>query len=102
MRPARQMVRYTVANATTGFPAILVRMLTRLGYRWYPEYYVFEEYAEFNQEQYLAVVHIWSREDRSIRELTHLSGYRCDCRDGSPGCCLLCSDTTPFTEPLLG
>ena len=74
MRPARQIVRYTIANATIGFPAILVRLMTRLGYRWYPEYYVYEEYGEFNQEQYLAIVRIWSREDRSIRELHTFEG----------------------------
>ena len=74
MRPARQIVRYTVADTATGFPAILVRLLTRLGYRWYPEYYVYEEYNEFNQEQYLAIAHIWSREDRSIREIHTFQG----------------------------
>ena len=74
MRPARQLVRLTVADAMTGFPAILVRLMTRLGYRWYPEYYVYEEYNEFNQEQYSAIAHIWSREDRSIRELHTFQG----------------------------
>jgi hypothetical protein len=33
----------------TGFPSILVDLLTRLGYRWYPEYTVYEDYREFNQ-----------------------------------------------------
>ncbi|KAI5016224.1 hypothetical protein ZWY2020_006075 [Hordeum vulgare] len=51
MRPARQHVRLTRATETTGFPAILVDLLTRLGYRWYPEYTVFEDFREYNPMQ---------------------------------------------------
>ena len=59
MHPARQLVRMTVAAGVAGFPAILISLLTRLGYRWYPEYYVYEDYHEFNQEQYHAEVRIF-------------------------------------------
>jgi hypothetical protein len=33
-----------MAVDATGFPAILVDLLTRLGYHWYPEYTVYEDY----------------------------------------------------------
>ncbi len=61
MRPARQHVRLTQATETTGFPAILVDLLTRLGYRWYPEYTVFEDFREYNQYQYQAEVRIFDQ-----------------------------------------
>ena len=41
---------------------MLVEMITYLGYRWHPEYTVYEEYQDFNQEQYRAIVHLYSRE----------------------------------------
>jgi hypothetical protein len=59
MRPARLVVLQTYAHDVPGFPAILNDLLTRLGYRWYPEYTVFEDYGEFNQEQYHAVMIIY-------------------------------------------
>ena len=74
MRPARQLVRQTVAAGVTGFPTILVHLLTRLGYCWYPEYSVYEDFGEFNQEQYHAVVRIYDRQDRSITELHTFHG----------------------------
>ena len=74
MRPARQLVRHTMSVDATGFPAILVDLLTRLGYRWYPKYTVYEDYREFNQEQYEAEMVIWDRRDRSITELHTFRG----------------------------
>ena len=74
MRPARQLVRQTMAAGVTGFPAILVRLLTRLGYRWYPEFSIYEDIGEFNQERYQAVVRIYDRQDRSITELHTFHG----------------------------
>ena len=74
MRPARQLVRLTVARDATGFPAILVDLVTRLGYRWYPEYTVYEDYRECNQEQYHAVVRIFDRQNNSITELHTFHG----------------------------
>ena len=54
-----QLVLRTSARSAPGFPAVLIALLTRLGYRWYPEYMVYEDYREFNQEQYHADVHIY-------------------------------------------
>ena len=58
-RPVTQLVLHTSARSAPGFPAILIALLTRLGYRWYPEYLVYEDYREFNQEQYHADVRIY-------------------------------------------
>ena len=68
-RPTTQLVRRTLARDTPGFPAVLIALLTRLGYRWYPEYMVYEDYREFNQEQYHADVRIYDRQDDSDNEL---------------------------------
>ena len=48
--PVTQLVLRTWARDATGFLAILIALLTRLGYRWYPEYMVYEDFHEFNQE----------------------------------------------------
>ena len=63
-----------MAVDATGFPAILVDLLTRLGYRSYPEYTVYKDYREFNQEQYRAVVLIFDRQNNSITELHTFHG----------------------------
>nr|XP_040256468.1 formin-like protein 15 [Aegilops tauschii subsp. strangulata] len=55
MHLATQILRQTMVVDAIGFPAILVHLLTRLGYRWYPEYIFYEDYREFSQEQYRAV-----------------------------------------------
>ena len=68
--PATQLVRRTTARNAPGFPAILITLLTRLGYRWYPEYMVYEDYREFNQEQYHANVRIFDRRDNSTLSYT--------------------------------
>ena len=62
MEPTRQVVRHTTAIGASGSPAVLAEMMTYLGYRWHPEYTVYEEYQDFNQEQYHAIVHLYSRE----------------------------------------
>ena len=54
MEPTRQVVRHTTAIGASGSPAVLAEMMTYLGYRWHPEYTVYEEYQDFNQEQYRA------------------------------------------------
>jgi hypothetical protein len=69
LRPATQLVRRTWARYATGFPAILVTLLTRSGYRWYPEYMVYEDFRKFNQEQYHADVRIFDQRENSITEL---------------------------------
>src|SRR3989337_4413554 len=63
-----------MALDATGFPAILVDILTKLGYRWYPKYTIYEDYREFNQEQYRAVVRIFDRQNISITELHTFHG----------------------------
>ena len=68
-RPATQLVLRTSARSAPGFPAVLIALLTRLGYRWYPEYMVYEDYREFNQEQYHADVRIFDQRDNSDTEL---------------------------------
>ena len=54
-------MRHTTAIGASGSPAVLAEMMTYLGYRWHPEYTVYEEYQDFNQEQYRAIVHLYSR-----------------------------------------
>jgi hypothetical protein len=68
-RPVTQLVLRTWAHDAPGFPAALIALLTRLGYRWYPEYMVYEDYHEFNQEQYHADVRIYDQRDDSDTEL---------------------------------
>ena len=57
--PTMQLVLRTWARDAAGITAILITLLTRLGYRWYPEYMVYEDFREFNQEQYHADVRIF-------------------------------------------
>jgi hypothetical protein len=75
MRPADQIVRHTMAIGATGFPDILVDLLTTLGYRWYPQYTVWELFREFNQELYRAVVRIYDRSNHSTNLLHTFDGY---------------------------
>jgi hypothetical protein len=65
-----------MALESTGFPALLVNILTMKGYRWYPQYTIYEEYHEFNQEHYRARVVIFDQGDRSIIELHTFIGCR--------------------------
>ncbi|KAI5021624.1 hypothetical protein ZWY2020_058354, partial [Hordeum vulgare] len=51
-----------------GFPSILIDLLTRLGYRWYPEYTMYEDFREFNQYQYQAEVRIFDQMGNSTRK----------------------------------
>lgn len=48
---------------------MLVELLTHLGFRWHPEYTVYEQYHDFNQEQYRADVRIFSSEENSTSVL---------------------------------
>lgn len=50
-QPAQQVVRLTRCTQVHGHTAMLVHAMTHTGYRWYPEYIVYEEYHDFNQEQ---------------------------------------------------
>lgn len=73
-RPTTQLVLRTWASDVPGFPAVLIALLTRLGYRWYPEYMVYEDFREFNQEQYHADVRIFDQRDDSVTELHTFHG----------------------------
>ena len=44
MLPTRQVVRQTTSAGVMGAPAVLVELLTGLGFRWHPEYTIYEEY----------------------------------------------------------
>ena len=59
---------------------MLVEMMTYLGYRWHPEYTVYEEYQDFNQEQYRAIVHLYSREydSTTVLHIAHGVGVTID------------------------
>ena len=74
MEPTRQVVRHTAAIGASGSPAVLAEMMTYLGYRWHPEYTVYEEYQDYNQEQYRAIVHLYSREYDSTTVLHNAYG----------------------------
>ncbi|KAI5013045.1 hypothetical protein ZWY2020_027999, partial [Hordeum vulgare] len=51
-----------------GLPAILVDLLTRLGYHWYPKYTVYEDFREYNQYQYQVEVRIFDQMGGSTLE----------------------------------
>ena len=42
-----------------GHTAMLVRMMSVAGYRWYPEYTVEEQYRDFNKSQYMCTVRVF-------------------------------------------
>ena len=46
-----QVVRLTRCLDVPGHTAMLVRVMTETGYRWYPEYTVEEQFRDFNQSQ---------------------------------------------------
>ena len=58
MPPSGQIVRHTRAENVSGFPAILLTILSYLGIPWYPEYTVYEEYRDYGQGQFLCKVRI--------------------------------------------
>jgi hypothetical protein len=69
-----------MAVGVIGFPAILVNLLIRLGYRWHPKYSIYEDFHEFNQEQYHAIVRIYDRQANSstLLHTTHGVGMTVD------------------------
>ena len=58
-RPSRQVVRLTRCIDVPGHTAMLVRVMSVCGYRWYPEYTVEEQYRDFNQSQYICTVRVF-------------------------------------------
>ena len=57
--PPRQIVRLTRCIGVRGHPATLIEMMSYVGYRWYPEYTVEEQFRDFNQTQYHCIVRIY-------------------------------------------
>ena len=57
--PPRQIVRLTRCLGVRGHPATLIEMMTYVGYRWYPEYTIEEQFHDFNQTQFHCIVRIY-------------------------------------------
>src|SRR3954468_7034922 len=57
--PPRQIVRLTQCIGVRGHPAMLIEMMYFVGYRWYPEYTVEEQFRDFNQNQYHCIFRIY-------------------------------------------
>src|SRR3954465_3082536 len=57
--PPRQIVRLTRCIGVRGHPDMLIEMMSFMGYRWYPEYTVEEQFRDFNQTQYHCTVRIY-------------------------------------------
>src|SRR3954465_439243 len=57
--PPRQIVRLTRYIGVRGHPATLIEMMSFVGYRWYPEYTVEEQFCDFNETQYHCIVRIY-------------------------------------------
>ena len=56
----RQVVRLIRCIDVPGYTVMLVRMMSVVGYCWYSEYTVEEQYRDFNQSQYLCTVRVFS------------------------------------------
>ena len=61
-----QVVRMTRCESTARYPEMLRDMVTFLGFRWAPEYQVFEQQREFDQTYYQAIVYILSDDGMSV------------------------------------
>src|SRR3954471_12518069 len=57
--PPRQIVHLTRCIGVRGHPAMLTEMMSFVGYQWYPEYTVEEQFRDFNQTQYHCIVRIY-------------------------------------------
>src|SRR3954469_13883302 len=57
--PPRQIVRLTRCIGVRGHPTMLIEMMSFIGYRWYPESTVEEQFRDFNQTQYHCTVWIY-------------------------------------------
>ena len=58
-RSQNQVVRLTRCLDVPGHTAMLVGVMVEIGYQWYPEYTVEEQFRDFNQSQYLCTVRIY-------------------------------------------
>ena len=57
-RTVHQVVRLTYDIDMPGHTAMLVRVMTGVGYRWYLEYTVEEQFSDFNQSQFICTMRI--------------------------------------------
>ena len=57
--PRRQIMHLTRCLGVCGHPAMLIAMMSLVGYHWYSEYTIEEEYLNFNQTQYHCVIRIY-------------------------------------------
>ena len=48
-RTVHQVVRLTRGIDVPGHTTMLVRVMTKVSYRWYPEYTIEEQFRDFNQ-----------------------------------------------------
>jgi hypothetical protein len=58
----RQVVRMTRCRGVPGFPALLAAALSSQGCPWYPEYFVYEEYHDYDQGQFMCQVRVLTPE----------------------------------------
>src|SRR3954467_1789755 len=57
--PPRQIVRLHRCIDVRGHPAMLIEKMSFMGYRWYPEDTIEEQFRDFNQTQYNCTVRIY-------------------------------------------
>src|SRR3954468_1520004 len=57
--PPRKIVRLIRCIGVRGHPAMQIKMMSFIGYRWYPEYTVEDKFLDFNQTQYHCIVRIY-------------------------------------------
>lgn len=72
-----QVVRLTHCDGTTGHPAMLIEVMDYIGFRWFPEFVVYEVYRDFNQQYYRAEVFIYPNDRSTINPppLHHALGF---------------------------
>ena len=75
-RVQNQVVRLTRCLDVPGHTAMLVRVMIEMGYRWYPEYTVEEQFRDFNQSQYFCTVRIFPSYPGSTEPLHCSYGLR--------------------------
>src|SRR3954470_10486033 len=87
--PPRQIVRLTRCIIVSGHPAKLIEMMSFVGYRWYPEYTVEEQFRDFNQTQYHCIVRIYPHHIGVTQPVLFGHGIGNDREHGCAGCCIL-------------
>lgn len=52
-------MRLSQCDVGSVHPAMVIEAMDYIGFRWYHGYVVYEEYRDFNQQQYRAMVYIY-------------------------------------------